>query len=106
VLLELLAGGALTLTAIGLLAPHLTVENHEHVLAAARHKTKRDVEVPVATLRPQPAVPIVVRKLPERNAGAARTASAADQNLLTSTVNAETNVDSTAARLVDRVTGR
>lgn len=106
VLLELLAGGALTLTAIGLLAPHLTVENHEHVLAAARHKTKQDVEVLVATLRPQPAVPIVVRKLPERNAGAARTASAADQNLLTSTVNAETNVDSTAARLVDRPSHR
>jgi hypothetical protein len=46
VLLELLAGGALTVTAIGLLAPHLTVENHEHVLAAARHKTKRGMLKP------------------------------------------------------------
>src|SRR5688572_31616355 len=48
VLLDLLAEGALTLTAIGLLAPHLTVENHQQLLGAARHKTKRDVELLVA----------------------------------------------------------
>src|SRR5687767_10455839 len=65
VLLDLLAEGALTLTAIGLLAPHLTVENHQQLLGAARHKTKRDVELLVATLRPQPPVAATVRKLPE-----------------------------------------
>lgn len=65
VLLDLLADGALTLTAICLLAPHLTDENHRDVLAAARHKTKREVELLVATVRPKPAVPATVRKLPE-----------------------------------------
>ena len=52
-ILELLAEGALHLTAIGLLAPHLTAENHEHALAAARHKSRRDVEEIVAVLRPR-----------------------------------------------------
>ena len=42
---------------LGLLAAHLTAESHQHVLAAARHKSKREVEEIVASLRPQPAVP-------------------------------------------------
>jgi hypothetical protein len=63
VLLDQLAEGGLTLTAVCLLAPHLTGENHEAVLAAARHKTKRDVELQVAMLRPQPLVPTTVRRL-------------------------------------------
>ena len=62
--LEQLAEGALTLTSLCLLAPHLTEDNHRDVLAAARHKVKREVELLVATLRPQPPVPATVRKLP------------------------------------------
>ncbi len=62
-ILGLLADGALHLTAVGLLAPHLTLENHERALAAARHKSKREVEEIVAALRPLPAVPSSVRKL-------------------------------------------
>ena len=65
VLLDLLAEGALTLTAIGLLAPHLTPENQSQVLDAARHKSKRAVEHLVASLSPRPDVPATVRKLPE-----------------------------------------
>jgi 5-methylcytosine-specific restriction endonuclease McrA len=68
--LELLADGAVHLTAVGLLAPHLTADNHERVLAAARHKSKREVEEIVAALRPQPAVPSSVRKLPVVTASA------------------------------------
>jgi len=64
VILELLADGAVTLTTICLLAPHLTPENHAEVLEAARHKSKRDVEHLVAALRPQQAAPSSVRKLP------------------------------------------
>jgi 5-methylcytosine-specific restriction endonuclease McrA len=69
-ILELLADGALHLTAIGLLAPHLTADNHERVLAAARHRSKREVEEIVAALRPQSAVPSSVRKLPVAKASA------------------------------------
>lgn len=50
-ILGLLASGALHLTAIGLLAPHLTADNHERVLGAARHRTKREIEEIVASLR-------------------------------------------------------
>src|SRR5688572_3324942 len=69
-IVELLADGALHLTAIGLLAPHLTADNHERVLAAARHKSKREVEEIVAALRPQPPVPSSIRKLPQLNIAA------------------------------------
>ena len=63
VVIDLLVEGALTLTAVALLAPHLTPDNHAELLKDARHKSKRDVEHIVARLRPQPDVPASVRKL-------------------------------------------
>jgi hypothetical protein len=68
--LELLSEGAVTLTTVGLLSPILTAENHRAVLASTHHKSKREVEHIVAALRPQPPVPTIVRKLPERQAPA------------------------------------
>jgi hypothetical protein len=65
VILELLADGALTLTTVGLLAPHLTEANRRELLDAARHRSKRDVERQVAALRPQAAVPATIRRLPD-----------------------------------------
>jgi hypothetical protein len=64
IVLDLLADGSVTLTAVRLLAPHLTGENHRALLESARHKSKRDIEHIVAALRPQPPVPTTVRKLP------------------------------------------
>src|SRR6476620_12501138 len=66
VILDMLAAGLVNLTTVCLLAPHLTDENHVQVLNSARHKSKREVEHLVASLRPQSAVPSVVRKLPVR----------------------------------------
>jgi hypothetical protein len=65
-IVELLADGAIHLTAVGLLAPHLTEENHCELLEAARQKSKREVEHVIARLRPQPDVASAVRKLPEQ----------------------------------------
>jgi len=53
-ILRELAAGAVTLTTIRLLAPHLTVENHAALLAEARRRTRREVEQIVARLRPRP----------------------------------------------------
>ncbi len=64
VVLERLAEGSVTLTTVGLLASHLTPENHGELLDTARHKSKRQVEELVARLRPQPPVPASVRRLP------------------------------------------
>jgi 5-methylcytosine-specific restriction endonuclease McrA len=64
VILEHLADGFVHLTAVTLLAPRLTAANHLDLLAAARHKSKREVETIVAALRPQAPVPSIVRKLP------------------------------------------
>jgi hypothetical protein len=65
-LLDALASGALHLTAVTLIASHLTPENVQRVIAAATHKTKRDVEELVVALRPQAPVPSSVRKIPQR----------------------------------------
>jgi hypothetical protein len=64
-ILTALEDGAVTLTTIRLVAPHLTMANHQDVLARARHKGKREVEALVASLRPLPSVPSTMRKLPE-----------------------------------------
>lgn len=63
--LDLLHSGDLSLTAARMLAPHLTAGNSVTVLEQARHKTKREIELLVARLKPQPPVPSVIRKLPE-----------------------------------------
>jgi 5-methylcytosine-specific restriction endonuclease McrA len=64
VLLERLDAGDITLTTIGLLAPHLTPGNHQRLVEAARHKSKREVEQLVAARYPQPVVVSAIRKLP------------------------------------------
>jgi hypothetical protein len=64
VVLELLASGAVNLTTVRLLAPHLTPENHASVLEAARGKKRAEVEEIVARLAPFPEVPPTIRKLP------------------------------------------
>ncbi|HEY7516203.1 MAG TPA: hypothetical protein VIC87_17060, partial [Vicinamibacteria bacterium] len=64
-ILEMLADGRLHLSAIALLAPHLTRENHAVLLARATHKTKREVEEILAELVPRPDAPSLVRKLPQ-----------------------------------------
>lgn len=62
--LERLAEGTVTLTTVGLLAPYLTPQNHRDLLDRIRHKSRRQVEIVVAELRPQPPVPELVRRLP------------------------------------------
>jgi len=65
VILDRLASGAVSLTSVRMLRPHLTLENHESVLANAAGKTLREVEPLIAALAPRPDVPTSVRKLKE-----------------------------------------
>jgi 5-methylcytosine-specific restriction endonuclease McrA len=64
-LLDRLTEGDLTLSSVTLLAAHLTDENHEALLDAARHASKRDVDRLVASLCVQPDIPASVRRLPQ-----------------------------------------
>ena len=64
VILDLLASGELSLSAVRMLRPHLTVENHERVLGRARNARKADIERLVAELAPRPDLPSSVRRLP------------------------------------------
>jgi hypothetical protein len=75
ILIEMLREGSLTLTALRLLAAHLTPDNSGEVLAQARFQGKREIEKLVARLFPQPAVPDHIRKLPQRGVES-RTAAA------------------------------
>src|SRR5437867_12342487 len=64
VILDRLASGELTLTAVRLLGRHLTPENHQAVLARAARRSRSQIEALVAELAPQPDAPTSVRKLP------------------------------------------
>ncbi|HXC50910.1 MAG TPA: hypothetical protein VN634_08505 [Candidatus Limnocylindrales bacterium] len=66
VVLDLVARGELHLSAIHLLARHLTTENHVRVLERARHKSSREVERLVAELAPRADVASRVRAMPRR----------------------------------------
>src|SRR6476646_8435486 len=66
IILELLASGRIHLSAVRLLAPHLTEANHQSLLREASRKSKRDVEQIVARVLPRPGVAASVRKLPSK----------------------------------------
>jgi len=68
VIIDMLESGALTPTTVRLLAPRLTRENHQELLAAASGKGKQAVEELLARRFPQPDVPARVRKVPSRPA--------------------------------------
>ena len=65
VVLEMLSDGRVHLTAVRLLAPHLTADNHADVLSSARGKTKLEIQeiVALAATRPD-APPRLIRELP------------------------------------------
>ena len=63
-ILPLLSEGAVTLTTIRLLNPHLTEDNHGAVLESARGKRTKEVQELVAALAPRPDAPTVIRKVP------------------------------------------
>src|SRR6185295_17276396 len=65
-LLTMLSEGRLHLTAINLLAPHLTRENRNCLLERATHGSKRQIQELIAEIAPRPDVPGVLRKLPEK----------------------------------------
>jgi len=66
VLFAMVARGEIHLSGIHRLKTHLTRDNHEQVLALAKHKTIREIEELVARLAPQPDVPTTLRALPNR----------------------------------------
>jgi hypothetical protein len=61
-LLVALAGGRLSLSAVVLLAPHLTPENAEELIGTAAHKTRAEIEVLLAQRFPKPDLPQVLRE--------------------------------------------
>ena len=63
VVLDMLAAGRVHLTAVRLLAPHLTADNHADVLAAAHGKTKLEIQEIVARVAPRPDAPTSARRV-------------------------------------------
>jgi 5-methylcytosine-specific restriction endonuclease McrA len=63
--IEAVRAGKVHLAGLRVLAPHLTVENHEVLLAHAAGKSKRDIEEMVARLWPLPPVPTSIRRVLE-----------------------------------------
>jgi 5-methylcytosine-specific restriction endonuclease McrA len=63
VVLEQIAAGEIHLTGLLLLGPHLTEQNHQELLALARHRTKRDLLRLIRRIDPQPDAPASVEPL-------------------------------------------
>ncbi len=74
VILPMIAEGRLHLSAVSLLAPHLTRSNVGSLLAEATHKSKAEVELILARRFPRPDVPESVRALTHPNAVSSPTA--------------------------------
>ena len=62
--LDLLIEGALTLTTVGLLAPHVTPENQSTLIAATRNRSKREVERAARGVSPAAGRAVDGAKLP------------------------------------------
>jgi len=69
VIFQQVADGELHLTALVLLAPHLTEENHRLLLSLAKHRTKREVLRLVRSLAPEPSVPDRIEPLGPESVG-------------------------------------
>lgn len=78
IVLDMIADGSVSVTVVRLLSDVLTDTNHEELLRAACHKSKRQAEEMIAALRPQPAVASSIRKVaaPDAKPVAAVTTSA------------------------------
>ena len=65
VILDRLRDGSLSLTAVAKLKSQLTPDNADELITAARHKTKREIDIQIAALAPKPDVKPMVRRLPD-----------------------------------------
>ena len=95
IIFELVADGSVTLTTVALLRSHLTETNHEAVLTAARHKSKRDVEQLIANLAPRADAKALIRKLPAPLLSAFPTAPTAGRTVVPGSTWADSTVTPT-----------
>lgn len=65
-LLDRLADGSLSLTAIRRLASVLTPDNCDRLVLEARHRTAREMDLLIARERPRPDAPALIRRLPSQ----------------------------------------
>lgn len=72
-ILQRLADGGITMTAVVILAPHLREDNASELLSQVRGRRSRDVEALAARLAPRPDYPDMLRALPAPAAAAAPT---------------------------------
>ena len=96
VVLEMVERGELHLSAIHLLARHLTPQNCSDVLRRARHKSSREIERLVAALAPRPDVASSVRALPRTVVDTAQGAAAASGGATTHSESASASAPAAA----------
>ena len=80
-ILDMLSDADLTLATVRLVAPHLTLDNHEDLLNEATRKSKREVQELLARRFPQPAVADSVRKVAVRGRYGVRAGEGPDEVL-------------------------
>jgi 5-methylcytosine-specific restriction endonuclease McrA len=100
VVLQMVARGELHLSGIVKIAKYLTADNHRALLAGARHKSSREIDLLIAEVAPRPDVPSRIRALP-RTIGSVGYSSAGRVSECTTgsvTIDACTRHDSASAK--------
>jgi hypothetical protein len=105
-ILDYLEEGTLTLATARLLAPHLAPDTYRDVLAAARGKSKREVELLVVSLHPRPPQPPSIRKVPVHSGACSAEPARADDLLSTRLAAQEPESQANAAAVPPRVSAR
>lgn len=93
-LLDRLADGSLSLTAIRRLASVLTPDNCDRLLLEARHRTAREMDLIIARERPKPDARAMIRRLPtQTELVSRRVADGAPEAITRADTNANTNAE-------------
>jgi hypothetical protein len=87
-LLDAIAEGRLHLTGACEIAPHLTPENADRLLAAVTHKTKEQIRVVVAAIAPRPDLEERITPIRSTPAAAARATSTTESAQVVATIDA------------------
>ena len=101
--LEFLVEGKVCLSSLGVLAPHLSEENVDGLLAQAAGKTKEEVKEIVAAICPKPAVEPSIRRKPVTGSAGVPPSSSSSSSL--EEESSEEKYSSSGARETERGTG-
>jgi hypothetical protein len=103
-ILALLAAGSITLSSLALLKHHITLDNHQELLAGITGRSCRSTEEWLAARFPKADLPARIRQLPTRIGQTARSGSVQTPLIATGSTAIASATDAAAAATTDERT--